>query len=249
MARVLVVDDDADIRRLVRISLELDGHEVTEAADGVEALRAVDPVPPDVMVLDVTMPRLDGWEVLVRLRAGGAAGAAAVPVILLTALDAGVDRIRGGVEGVVRYLTKPFDPDDLRAEVLRAMDAPAPELRRRAALDALEHLAALERGGPADGRRPATARPRVTRLGPPLETRGAARARPAPPAGRRAGTQPVAPPGGAPPGGGRHAHRPGRGRASRGQPFQRLRQAAPHRPPPRCHVGHRAGAPGPPGRG
>lgn len=147
MARVLVVDDDADIRRLVRISLELDGHEVTEAADGVEALRAVDPVPPDVMVLDVTMPRLDGWEVLVRLRAGGAAGAAAVPVILLTALDAGVDRIRGGVEGVVRYLTKPFDPDDLRAEVLRAMDAPAPELRRRAALDALEHLAAAERLG------------------------------------------------------------------------------------------------------
>lgn len=168
MARVLVVDDEADIRRLVRLSLELDGHDVTEAADGVEALRAVGPDGPDVMVLDLTMPRLDGWEVLVRMKSD-AGGAGAVPVILLTALAADVDRIRGGIEGAVRYLTKPFDPDDLRMEVLRAMETPEPELRRRAALKALEHLALIEGGGSPASPRPAAPRPHVTRLGGPVD--------------------------------------------------------------------------------
>ena len=175
MARVLVVDDEADIRRLVRFSLELDGHSVTEAADGAEALRVMGPDGPDVMVLDLTMPRLDGWEVLVRLRSGAVEGPG-VPVILLTALDTDVDRIRGGVEGAVRYLTKPFDPEDLRKEVLHALGAPEPELRRRAAVEALEHLAALERG-PAGAPPPPSARPHVARLGGPVGA-PATRARP-----------------------------------------------------------------------
>lgn len=168
MARVLVVDDEADIRRLVRFSLELDGHQVTEAADGLEALRALGPGAPDVMVLDVTMPRLDGWEVLVRMKAGAGAGGVDLPVIMLTALAADVDRIRGGIEGAVRYLTKPFDPDDLRMEVQRALEEPEPVQRRRAALDALEHLAALERTDGGGDRAPA-ARPHITRLGGPLD--------------------------------------------------------------------------------
>lgn len=167
MARVLVVDDEKDIRRLVRFSLELDGHQVTEAADGLEALRAIGPDAPDVMVLDLTMPRLDGWEVLVRLKAGGE-GPADLPVILLTALDADIDRIRGGIEGAVRYLTKPFDPEHLRSEVLRALAEPEKDQRRRAALAALEHLAALERGDVAATDGPAPAHPRVTRLGGPV---------------------------------------------------------------------------------
>ncbi|MGI8685162.1 MAG: response regulator [Acidimicrobiales bacterium] len=167
MARVLVVDDEAVIRHLVRLSLEQDGHEVTEAADGVEALEAIGPDKPDVIVLDLTMPHLDGWEVLVRLKAGTGDGCCDVPVILLTAADADADRIRAGVEGAVRYLTKPFDPDDLRREVREAMDVPEPELRRRAAVDALEHLAALERGD-AGAERPPSARPHVARLGGPV---------------------------------------------------------------------------------
>jgi DNA-binding response OmpR family regulator len=166
VARVLVVDDEAVVRRLVRLSLEQDGHEVTEAADGREALEAVGPRSPDVMVLDLTMPHLDGWEVLGRLKAG-AGRRSDVPVILLTAIDADVDRIRGGVEGAVRYLTKPFSPDDLRKEVREAIGTPERELRRRAAVDALEQLAALERGG-AGGSAPPAARPRVARLGGPV---------------------------------------------------------------------------------
>lgn len=186
MARVLVVDDEADIRRLVRFSLELDGHQVTEAADGLEALRALGPEAPDVMVLDVTMPRLDGWEVLMRLKAGAGAVGTDLPVIMLTALDADVDRIRAGIEGAVRYLTKPFDPDDLRLEVQRALEEPEPVQRRRAALEALEHLAALERpDGDSDGDRPPAAHPHITRLGGPIE---AANFRPRP---RRLGVEQV----------------------------------------------------------
>ncbi|HEX2699526.1 MAG TPA: response regulator [Acidimicrobiales bacterium] len=167
MARVLVVDDDADIRSVVRISLELDGHEVTEAANGIEALQAVGPGAPDVMVLDLAMPHLDGWEVLGRLKAG-AGDDAGLPVLVLTARVGEHDRIRGGVEGAVRYLTKPFDPDVLRKEVQQALEAPEPELRRRAAIEALERMAALERGVPADALRAPAARPRVARLGGPV---------------------------------------------------------------------------------
>ena len=175
MARVLVADDEADIRSLVRFSLELDGHDVVEATDGIEALRAMGPPEPDVVVLDVTMPRLDGWEVLVRLKTKGPTEST-VPVILLTALDAEVDRIRGGIEGAVRYVTKPFDPDHLRAEVQRALDEPEAASRREAARRALERLAVLERGGEPGGG-PPMAHPRVTRLGPKLDT-GPARPKP-----------------------------------------------------------------------
>jgi len=186
VARVLVVDDEAVIRRLVRLTLEQDGHEVIEAADGAEALRAVGPGKPDVMVLDLTMPRIDGWEVLGRLKAGPGVGTSDLPVILLTAAAAAadVDRIRAGVEGAVRYLTKPFSPDDLRKEVRQAMETPEPQLRRRAAVEALEQLAALERGD-AGGAEPPAARPHVARLGGPV---GRHAARPGP---RRLGADQV----------------------------------------------------------
>ncbi|HET7488613.1 MAG TPA: response regulator [Acidimicrobiales bacterium] len=168
MALVLVVDDEADIRRLVRFTLELDGHTVLEALDGVDALRALDDARPDLIVLDLTMPRLDGWDLLVQLKAKGG-DRAAVPVILLTALEGDTERIRAGIEGAVRYLTKPFDADGLRAEVARALAEPEREQRRRAAGEALERLAALERGDTptTGGERPA--RPRLSRLGPPAE--------------------------------------------------------------------------------
>lgn len=186
MARVLVVDDEEDIRRMVRFSLELDGHQVTEAADGLEALRALAPEAPDVMVLDVTMPRLAGWEVLVQMKAGAGARGADLPVIMLTALDADADRIRAGIEGAVCFLTKPFDPDDLRAEVRRAMEEPELVQRRRAALEALEHLVALDRtDGSGDGHGPPAAHPHITRLGGRIE---AAPTRPRP---RRLGADQV----------------------------------------------------------
>lgn len=164
MARILVVDDEADIRGLVRLSLELDGHDVDEAVDGLDALRVLDSSGPDLVVLDVAMPRLDGWGVLARLK--GSAALAAVPVIMLTALGGDMDRIRGGIEGAIRYVTKPFDPDVLRAEVTAALAEPEPALRRRAAQEAMGRLAALERGEDAPPG-PGPARPRLTRLGGP----------------------------------------------------------------------------------
>ncbi|MGQ0520937.1 MAG: response regulator [Actinomycetota bacterium] len=168
MAQVLVVDDEADIRGLVRLSLELDGHDVSEAVDGVDALRALDAGRPDLVVLDVAMPQLDGWGVLARLK--GSAGLADVPVIMLTALGGDMDRIRGGIEGAVRYVTKPFDLDALRAEVALALAEPEPTMRRRAAQEAMGRLAALERGeDPPPGTGPGAARPRLTRLGGPVE--------------------------------------------------------------------------------
>ena len=169
MARVLVVDDDADIRQLVRVTLELDGHGITEAADGLEALQALGAAPHDLVILDVTMPRLGGWDVLVTLKASADPALSAVPVILLTALTTDLDRIRGGIEGAVHYITKPFAPDSLRNEARLALESPEPVQRRRAQQRAMERLASLETHGP--GGAPASGpRPRVTRLGPPLET-------------------------------------------------------------------------------
>ena len=168
MARVLVVDDEPDIRGLVRLTLEVDGHEVFEAVDGIDALGVLDAVVPDLVVLDVSMPRLDGWGVLTRLK--GSAALASVPVVMLTALSGDMDRIRGGIEGAVRYVTKPFDPDVLRAEVNEAVAEPEPALRRRAAQEAMERLAAIEKGEAPAGRHPSSPRPRLSRLGSPLDT-------------------------------------------------------------------------------
>lgn len=167
MARVLVVDDDADIRGLVRLTLELDGHEITEAADGMDALQAFETQSFDLVVLDVTMPRLGGWDVLVTMKAGDPA-VAGVPVILVTALSTDLDQIRGGIEGAVHYLTKPFAPEALRAEARRALEVPEPVQRRRAQQRAMERLAVLEKHGPG-GSATTGARPRLTRLGPPVE--------------------------------------------------------------------------------
>jgi CheY-like chemotaxis protein len=165
VARVLVVDDEPDLRELVRISLQLAGHEVSVCADGGEGLDAVRRDRPDVVVLDVMMPVMDGWDVLSRLKSDPDASVASIPVLMLTARADELDAIRGGIEGAVHYLTKPFSIEDLRSAVLGVLVAgPEPALRRAAQEDALVRLARLERGtsGPA-GRPPG---PRMTRLEP-----------------------------------------------------------------------------------
>jgi DNA-binding response OmpR family regulator len=163
MASVLVVDDEDDIRELLRINLELDGHVVSTARNGHEALARVAEQVPDVMVLDVMMPGMDGWEVLARMKSQGHADAASVPVLMLTARTDDMDRLRGGIEGAIRYLTKPFSLTELRTEVRRALEGePEPVKRRKVQHGALEQLARLERGSaPAPG---AGARPRLTKL-------------------------------------------------------------------------------------
>lgn len=174
MATVLVVDDEADIRDLVRINLEMAGHAVVTASDGAEALDAVDVELPDLVILDVMMPDVDGWEVLRRMKAGEPE-VAAVPVVMLTARSDDMDRIRGGIEGAVYYLTKPFSLADLRGKVDEVLNGdPEPVQRRRAQRAALEQLARLEKGD-AGARDDDAARPRMTRLGrmgePPRTTR------------------------------------------------------------------------------
>jgi DNA-binding response OmpR family regulator len=111
-AEVLVVEDEEDVRRLVRVLLERAGHTVAEAANGVEALRRVQAVQPDLVVLDVTMPELDGWQTLERIR-----DLSDVPVLMLTARAGELDKVRGLKAGADDYVTKPFGRQELLARV------------------------------------------------------------------------------------------------------------------------------------
>ncbi|MGW3290685.1 response regulator [Streptomyces sp. NPDC001002] len=120
--RVLVVDDEPKIRMVVRGYLEADGFEVVEAADGAAGLRAITRDRPDLVVLDVMLPGLDGYEVLRRLRATDD-----TPVILLTARAEEVDRIIGFTAGGDDYVTKPFSARELALRVraiLRRSEGP-----------------------------------------------------------------------------------------------------------------------------
>ena len=114
--RVLVVDDDRAVRDSLRRSLEFNGYDVVLAADGAEGLVAVGSQPPDVVVIDVMMPRLDGIETTRALRAAGND----VPILVLTARDAVGDRVAGLDAGADDYLTKPFALEELLAR-LRAL--------------------------------------------------------------------------------------------------------------------------------
>ena len=114
--RVLVVDDDRAVRDSLRRSLEFNGYDVALAADGAEGLVAVGSQHPDVVVIDVMMPRLDGIETTRALRAAGND----VPILVLTARDAVGDRVEGLDAGADDYLTKPFALEELLAR-LRAL--------------------------------------------------------------------------------------------------------------------------------
>ncbi len=116
--RVLVVDDNEAIRRLIRVNLELEGFEVVTAADGAECLEVVRRVKPDVVTLDVMMPRLDGLRTAAQLRAQQQT--ARLPIAIVSACTP-ADLDRGESVGVDGYLGKPFDPEDLVALVRRLM--------------------------------------------------------------------------------------------------------------------------------
>lgn len=114
--RILVVDDDRAVRESLRRSLEFNGYTVDLAVDGVDALAKVSHQVPDVIVMDVMMPRLDGLETTRALRSAGHD----VPILVLTARDAVNDRVDGLDAGADDYLTKPFALDELLAR-LRAL--------------------------------------------------------------------------------------------------------------------------------
>jgi DNA-binding response OmpR family regulator len=109
---ILVVDDDDDIRGLLRALLERAGHEVSEASDGRSGLRRLYGDSPDLVILDVAMPGLDGWATLERIR-----DVTDVPVLMLTAHDAELERVRGLEGGADDYVVKPFGRQELVARV------------------------------------------------------------------------------------------------------------------------------------
>ena len=110
--RVLVVDDDPDIRSLLRVLLERAGHQVVDAPDGKAALREIFETRPDLVVLDVTMPELDGWRTLERIR-----DVSGVPVMMLTAAASEVEKVRALGAGADDYIVKPFGRQELVARV------------------------------------------------------------------------------------------------------------------------------------
>ena len=120
MARVLVIDDEAPIRLLCRVNLEAAGMEVSEAEDGPAGLAVARVEAPDVILLDVMMPGMDGWQVLEELlddeRTSG------IPIVFLTARAELRDQARGLELGGVDYVTKPFDPVELAPLVQRLLD-------------------------------------------------------------------------------------------------------------------------------
>jgi len=117
--RVLVVDDDADVRAYLALTLDLAGFAVLEAGDGIQALERARDGSPDLVLLDIMMPRLDGMQTLRRLRED--ARTSHLPVVMMTARDQREDTLRGLEAGADDYITKPFDTDVLLARVRAAL--------------------------------------------------------------------------------------------------------------------------------
>lgn len=113
--RILVVDDDRNLRKIIQTNLELAGYDVATAASGDEALSTLDSMQPDLVVLDVMMPMMDGYEVARRIRRHPAN--THVPIIMLTAKAEVEDKLAGFEAGVDDYMTKPFGPQELLARV------------------------------------------------------------------------------------------------------------------------------------
>ena len=151
-AHVLVVEDEEDLASLVEVNLELAGHRVTVARDGGEGLERARELRPDLVLLDVMMPVLNGWQVLQRMKDDE--DIEDIPVVMLTALAEERDLIRGHLTGAVRYVTKPFEMRALMSTVEESLQEPDEEERRarRARVRSLlQRLAELDSGREQSG--------------------------------------------------------------------------------------------------
>ena len=139
MASVLLVDDDRALRKLLRAYLEQESISVVEAASGEDALAAIDRAPPSLVLLDVRLPGIDGFEVLRRLEAAGKN----VPVILVTSLEDELDQLVGYRLGAIDFVTKPVSPKVLAAKakafVARVGGLPGPRTRTVCGPLTIEH--------------------------------------------------------------------------------------------------------------
>ena len=141
MTKVLVIDDDAPIRLLCRVNLEAEGMEVIEAADGPTGLEKARGESPDVILLDVMIPGMDGWQVAEELLSDPMTSS--IPIIFLTARAELRDRARGLDLGGVDYVTKPFNPLDLAElvhDLLERIERGERDDLRRERLDDLRKL-------------------------------------------------------------------------------------------------------------
>lgn len=120
MTRVLIVDDDAPIRLLCRVNLEAENMEVIEAVDGASGLERAKSDKPDVVLLDVMLPHMDGWQVAERLL--DEPETADIPIVFLTARAEIGDRARGLEIGGIEYLTKPFNPVELAGQIRELLE-------------------------------------------------------------------------------------------------------------------------------
>lgn len=121
---ILIADDEANITRLVQMNLERNGYKVIIAADGREALKLLETSLPDLVILDVMMPFVDGFEVLKRMRKDPLTSN--IPVIMLTVKAQDADVFEAESRGADVYLTKPVNPKDLIAFVSRVLDTSSP---------------------------------------------------------------------------------------------------------------------------
>jgi len=119
---ILVIDDEPSIGRVVQFKLQQEGFKVSVATDGLEGLAKVNEEKPDLILLDLMMPGMDGFEVCRRLRASPET--VATPVIILTARGQEMDRIRGVELGVLDFFTKPFSPQKLLERVKEVFKSP-----------------------------------------------------------------------------------------------------------------------------
>lgn len=130
---ILVVDDEARMRRFVRMNLELEGYRVSEAGNGFEAIRKVREEFPDLVLLDVMMPEMDGFETLQQIRQ-----ISSVPVIMLTIKGDEDDKVKGLGIGADDYVTKPFSPRELTSRIqaiLRRVAMPSPTAKTAIVID------------------------------------------------------------------------------------------------------------------
>ncbi|MBC7253372.1 MAG: LytTR family transcriptional regulator DNA-binding domain-containing protein [Actinobacteria bacterium] len=118
--RILIIEDDPAISNVVELNLRLDNYDVFLATDGEEGLKMVKEVEPDLIILDVMMPKLDGWQVLMQLKSD--AVTRDIPVIMLTAIDDERSRVIGLRGGADDYVSKPFSPLELAARVKVILD-------------------------------------------------------------------------------------------------------------------------------
>ena len=112
MTKVLLVDDDANIRELIQLFLKKEGFELYEASDGVRALQLMEKVKMDLAIIDIMMPYMDGWELCKELREFSD-----IPILMLTAKGETTQKLKGFELGADDYLVKPFDPMELTARV------------------------------------------------------------------------------------------------------------------------------------